>query len=821
MKKLLTLFIVACAFVASLTTAKVVNASVNDTAGLHVRVVTSKGVALPGAYVTYDTATNGANGAWKGTKSCVDNAFVYFYSQAFFGLMTDWPTGSDGYARSGEGANLDGGGISYNGAGNPPGYYGFFCACNPLSFHVLAPEGYTFESVSQGTATAVDAGGRGVWVNVNMSNDFYEVWGYVPGTTVVFRPQMPIGWLDQATCTLENGKPKAIVSGWTCDPSNYALPNDVHMYIDGIGGQGRGVNLGPANDPRDAGVAAACGGYAAHGFSYVFPDGDPVYNEAAHSVYTYGIELPGYPFFDNPLLAGAPKSFTCPRAPYTITINKTEIGDDGADHTWNFDIEKKQSDGSYAKVKDAQISISAADTTGSESVEMDDCSGTCTYRVVEKNWDSRWNSSYSVPGDVTLNNAQKNASVLFENTKEESHEVTVSARKDGETENIPLEIIPQVIDSPDTIIVPNFTPFSFNGAASIDLHLTSPQRIEPMPGWPGFYRGCDSAGSDMWGPYPACGSSGVLEFKGWEQDSVTKLAPEFSDENYDIRVKSIDGAAGKVTALYGPVRKVFEIDLCSSAISGDEKCYLQVGANGHPNIALSSDRLEQNVTFQAIVDHETLGDDLGSKVTWEVKQTGCYVEGNFRNDLTDCDVASESYSGTSSITELPFVDNKDVSFTNSNKVRKFRVEVMVDHEGSPQSAYFEFLVIPAKELSCSMSISPDEILLGMKTKTTSDSWIKYNLYEYGQSVDSTYSYDGSPEWEINWDDGTAVTQDSGYTVPISSHLYKKSKNAAGNAIVPSINFINVPAGFIATSCNANIKIENESDNTGRTMTPNR
>jgi hypothetical protein len=107
----------------------------------------------------------------------------------------------------------------------------------------------------------------------------------------------PIGWHDGSDCTQS--------VGWTCDASDYNAALEVHFYE----GTTFTTFLGSAiaNQPREPGVAAACGGNPNHGFTWPTPaslkDGVP------HSITAYAINTPGPA--NNPPLSGTPKSITC------------------------------------------------------------------------------------------------------------------------------------------------------------------------------------------------------------------------------------------------------------------------------------------------------------------------------------------------------------------------------------------------------------------------------------------------------------------------------------------------------------------------------
>lgn len=101
---------------------------------------------------------------------------------------------------------------------------------------------------------------------------------------------LPFGWHD--------GIAGGQTSGWACDPNAFATPLDIHFY--------EGATfLGAvrADRTREAGVAAACGGHAAHGFSFALPAS--VLDGRRHEISAYAINLPHGG--ENPRLSGSPK----------------------------------------------------------------------------------------------------------------------------------------------------------------------------------------------------------------------------------------------------------------------------------------------------------------------------------------------------------------------------------------------------------------------------------------------------------------------------------------------------------------------------------
>lgn len=108
----------------------------------------------------------------------------------------------------------------------------------------------------------------------------------------------PVGWMDSVSCDA--------VGGWTCDPDNYASSIDVHVYADG-----QFVGAGTASLSREPGVAAACGGHAAHGFSIALPPS--LRNGATHRLTAYAINVGRGT--GNPPLANSNVAVTCQPLP--------------------------------------------------------------------------------------------------------------------------------------------------------------------------------------------------------------------------------------------------------------------------------------------------------------------------------------------------------------------------------------------------------------------------------------------------------------------------------------------------------------------------
>jgi|GEM_PF-757414 len=135
--------------------------------------------------------------------------------------------------------------------------------------------------------------------------------------------QPPTGWLDKADCTQ--------VAGWGWDPDTPGQAANVDVYFGGPAGSGAPAIRLVANVYRSDLCTAI--GSCSHGFSMPTPLG--MMDGQAHGAYPYGIDTSGNG--DNPLLQGAPKSFTCPppAIPYSPAI-KRHVTDPTVYAAWHF-----------------------------------------------------------------------------------------------------------------------------------------------------------------------------------------------------------------------------------------------------------------------------------------------------------------------------------------------------------------------------------------------------------------------------------------------------------------------------------------------------
>lgn len=132
----------------------------------------------------------------------------------------------------------------------------------------------------------------------------------------------PRGALDAADCTGARG--------WAQDTDTPTSPIDVHLYFDGAAGSGAHGVKALANESRPDLCQAI--GSCEHGFSLSAPRS--LLDAKAHQVFAYGIDSANNG--QNPLLANAPKSFTC-AAPAIGDKIRRWVRDPQTFGAWRFD----------------------------------------------------------------------------------------------------------------------------------------------------------------------------------------------------------------------------------------------------------------------------------------------------------------------------------------------------------------------------------------------------------------------------------------------------------------------------------------------------
>lgn len=125
---------------------------------------------------------------------------------------------------------------------------------------------------------------------------FRNLFSRAPSPPVQLPPtanQNPKGWFDKADC--------GFLSGWTCDPNNYAASVNVYFY--------EGSNLISkvvANKQRESAVAQQCGGNANHGFLIGTPTS--LKDDKQHTIIAKAIDVNTGAQIP---LSGNPKTLTC------------------------------------------------------------------------------------------------------------------------------------------------------------------------------------------------------------------------------------------------------------------------------------------------------------------------------------------------------------------------------------------------------------------------------------------------------------------------------------------------------------------------------
>ena len=122
----------------------------------------------------------------------------------------------------------------------------------------------------------------------------------------------PEGWLDAISNT-------GVANGWVTDADVPNTPIDVHFYIDGVT-----TYIGKTTASYVRTDLPAPYNTGRNGYDFRIPEA--YCDSKPHTLYAYGIDAPV--FVNNPLLNGAPKSFTLTPAQcgYSTTITNSNVG---------------------------------------------------------------------------------------------------------------------------------------------------------------------------------------------------------------------------------------------------------------------------------------------------------------------------------------------------------------------------------------------------------------------------------------------------------------------------------------------------------------
>jgi hypothetical protein len=172
------------------------------------------------------------------------------------------------------------------------------------------------------------------WVHSVSYGDIFSFYSE-EGVTPYFNcptQQVPIGWLDGASCgaAVNSG----VVSGWVCDPDSWASPVTVHIYRDGPAGVGVYVGQVVANQNR-VDVAPHCGGTTAHGYTFTIPES--LRDNVQHTYYVHGIDVApggGSGGAGNPVLQGGGAAATCSVPPPTGASVSCNVAGTQATMNW-------------------------------------------------------------------------------------------------------------------------------------------------------------------------------------------------------------------------------------------------------------------------------------------------------------------------------------------------------------------------------------------------------------------------------------------------------------------------------------------------------
>lgn len=438
--------LVAFAFMCFFLSPKTAEASADDMAGTYVNVRTTWDTPIADIPVHMKTDTGGTWPYLRGPRACQGQAFINLppYPDRFFGAVDFWTDGN-GWAWSRDpaywGQRLTGGGITYN------GQFGFACNCNPLliAVHGFKDRGWSFNSIwsPDSNARVVYKDNNIVWIALTAPQ------GGIPHVYVYLTPSIR-GYHDPADnydwtgiyklsdlnangydASSSKKKSCQITVGWSCDLRNKDYQSVIHLYSTNEEREwGAGVRAVSTDGSLKAnlfrqgyGFEGACGGNQNHGFIYKVPDW--LKDGRDHWIYAYAFNIYGSGY----KLASTPQKINCPPEPYTITINKNEVGNDGQPHTWKYKIQRYGIGGLWGTWETtASVTIPAGESSGSVKVTLPqrdaskDCTDSggenCRYKVIEYDIPTKWNATRAQSEDIILNNSNRAGTVSFENTYE-------------------------------------------------------------------------------------------------------------------------------------------------------------------------------------------------------------------------------------------------------------------------------------------------------------------------------------------------------------------------------------------------------------------
>lgn len=113
----------------------------------------------------------------------------------------------------------------------------------------------------------------------------------------------PVGALGAFSCAATN------ITGWSCDGSNFGVGITVRFYDDASLGANYYLGEDLANKAGTATIAANCGGYPNHKFSFMLPN--YLRDGQTHKIYAEAVDILGG---DNVVLNGSPVAINCPPA---------------------------------------------------------------------------------------------------------------------------------------------------------------------------------------------------------------------------------------------------------------------------------------------------------------------------------------------------------------------------------------------------------------------------------------------------------------------------------------------------------------------------
>ncbi len=453
--------------------------------------------------------------------------------------------------------------------------------------------------------------------------------------------------------------------------------------------------------------------------------------------------------------------------PYTITISKTESGNDGIGHTWDFNIYKCSASGCSSfspasPVRTASIYLSASENYKTVNVDVSGY-GAGTYRIFETNGYAGWEPS-STTVDATLTTSIRSRTASFTNSYG-NYQLSVSTRgPSGIITRVPISVEPwgtreTGFNYPD---IPSST--------KTTATFVAPEFITQVSG--NVYENYNPEGTSH------------LRFDHWECSNVEGGACPPNSTNYWITARpSISGTLGSLTAVYNN-QESLTVSLSLTNNPGP-------GWNSNTHTYTFSSTDEQAIfNFRGVINHNLLPGHFpdASKSKWEL------------------DGVSIPISDLDSLTPEMLKEYGDPA---KPEVHVLKLIVRTNTGLGPTSdPSFTINIVPSPRLICAIPSQPLSVIEGNELTLPLIAGTEYGV---------SYTR-GDVFWKIDWGDGTYSSEIANMTTLPNSHRY----SSIGNKVIKLDPIRTVPSNPLIIdgfSCSVNVSVKPETDENRTDVAP--